>query len=437
MKKRILASVVIMAIAGLIFTQPLLATSIDDEKDKEQQMQQELSDANEILSSLESLKSDAQAYISAMDEKLNGITAHILELNAQMEAKQVEIDAANATLAEKEADIAEQYAAMKLRIQYMFENGSDLYLDMIIHSEDLADFLNRAEYAQQITSYDRSMLNKMKETKQQIEDTKATLGSEKQALSQLKMQEESEQSTVEQLIADKQKVVDDTNVQIADAQQQIAQKEQEIAAQNALIEEMERIEAQRKAEEEARRLREEMLRRQEEERRKQQEEEERRKAEAQANGETVDNEDDNHDDEEEPQLPSYSTVGFMNPIQDSYYISSPYGYRVDPINGEGAFHNGVDLACPSGTPVYAANDGQVSWANYNWSAGNWIGIDHGDGVYSIYMHNSAMLVSPGDYVKKGDIIALVGATGRVTGPHLHLSFRKDGTYVNPSIYVNY
>jgi murein DD-endopeptidase MepM/ murein hydrolase activator NlpD len=79
----------------------------------------------------------------------------------------------------------------------------------------------------------------------------------------------------------------------------------------------------------------------------------------------------------------------------------------------------------------------VAWAYYSTTAGNWVGIDHGDGLYTVYMHASALLVSEGDRVSKGDVIALVGSTGRSTGPHLHLSVRKNGSYVDPRLYLNY
>ncbi len=99
------------------------------------------------------------------------------------------------------------------------------------------------------------------------------------------------------------------------------------------------------------------------------------------------------------------------------------------------FHNGVDLAAPGGSPILAAYDGRVAAAGYSSSMGNYIMIDHGDTLYTIYMHASALYVSKGDKVKKGQKIGAVGSTGRSTGNHLHFGVRKNGEYVNPMSYL--
>ena len=99
------------------------------------------------------------------------------------------------------------------------------------------------------------------------------------------------------------------------------------------------------------------------------------------------------------------------------------------------FHNGVDFAAPSGSPILAAADGTVIAAAYSSSMGNYVMIDHGSELYTIYMHASSLLVSTGATVSKGQKIALVGSTGRSTGPHLHFSVRKNGNYVSPWNYL--
>ena len=100
------------------------------------------------------------------------------------------------------------------------------------------------------------------------------------------------------------------------------------------------------------------------------------------------------------------------------------------------FHNGVDFAAPSGTPIYAAYDGKVVAATYSATMGNYVMIDHGDSLYTIYMHASKLYVSKGDTVVKGQTIAAVGTTGRSTGNHLHFSVRKNGSYVSPWEYLS-
>ena len=133
---------------------------------------------------------------------------------------------------------------------------------------------------------------------------------------------------------------------------------------------------------------------------------------------------------------TYDGGMFCFPAPDYRRISDDYGWRIHPILGTKQFHNGVDLAAPSGSRILAAYDGEVVTAAYSPSMGNYIMIDHGDNLYTIYMHASALYVSKGDLVGKGEKIAAVGSTGRSTGNHLHFSVRKDGAYVSPWNYIS-
>ncbi|MGE5096889.1 MAG: M23 family metallopeptidase [Betaproteobacteria bacterium] len=128
------------------------------------------------------------------------------------------------------------------------------------------------------------------------------------------------------------------------------------------------------------------------------------------------------------------TIPTTLPIQGGYY-SSNYGYRVDPITGRSAFHTGVDVIAPPGTPVMAAAGGVVSQAGFIAEYGNIVDVDHDNGLTSRYAHLSKSLVKVGDVVMKGQKIALVGATGRVTGPHLHFEVREKGIPLNPNKFL--
>jgi murein DD-endopeptidase MepM/ murein hydrolase activator NlpD len=125
------------------------------------------------------------------------------------------------------------------------------------------------------------------------------------------------------------------------------------------------------------------------------------------------------------------TIPTTLPIMSGYY-SSNYGYRLDPITGRSAFHTGVDLIAPPGTPVMAAAGGVVSQAGHIPEYGNIVDVDHDNGLTSRYAHLSKSLVKAGDIVMKGQKIALVGQTGRTTGPHLHFEVREKGIPLNPN-----
>jgi murein DD-endopeptidase MepM/ murein hydrolase activator NlpD len=116
-------------------------------------------------------------------------------------------------------------------------------------------------------------------------------------------------------------------------------------------------------------------------------------------------------------------------------LMSPFGGRTDPFSGEGAIHTGVDLEAPMGTPVRAAGDGIVVHADWESGYGRLIIIDHGNGIQTYYGHLSTFDVVPGQEVRRGDVIARSGASGRVTSPHLHYEVRIGGTPVNPYPYM--
>ena len=122
-----------------------------------------------------------------------------------------------------------------------------------------------------------------------------------------------------------------------------------------------------------------------------------------------------------------------------YHVSSSYGNRTHPVTGvKKSFHTGIDIGnAPTGTNIYASKSGKVIKAGWNTAYGNMIIIDHGNDISTLYGHASKLLVSVGDYVKQGDIIAKVGSTGYSTGPHLHFEFRENGKSVNPGKYIKY
>ncbi len=128
--------------------------------------------------------------------------------------------------------------------------------------------------------------------------------------------------------------------------------------------------------------------------------------------------------------------GFEAIIPCSGGVSSPFGKRVHPVTGVTANHNGVDIACASGTKVSAVSDGMVETAQYNEYSGNFVVIRHQNGFTSSYAHLSKISVSPGQSVSAGEEIGKSGSTGMVTGPHLHFEIRQNGVALNPFDYIS-
>src|SRR5258708_34908006 len=129
------------------------------------------------------------------------------------------------------------------------------------------------------------------------------------------------------------------------------------------------------------------------------------------------------------------TIPNTMPVEAGYY-SSNYGYRLDPITGRSTFHTGVDIIASPGTTVMAAAGGVVSTVAYVPEYGNLVDVDHDNGLTSRYAHLSKSLVRVGDVVMKGHKIALVSATGRTTGPHLHFEVLEKGIPLNPNKFLS-
>lgn len=429
MKKRLLGLVCVLIASAMVIglAQPLKATSIDEEKKKQQDMENNLDDIQNTLDKLETMKNDMNEYIKTMDSKLEEITAKIVDLNDKANAKQAEIEEINVKLAAQEEDIQSQYESMKLRIRFMYENGQTQYMEMMLGSGSLGDFLNKAEYISELTTYDRNMLDKMRETKKQIEETKATLQTEKDNLQTLLEEANAEQDSMEKLVEAKR-------VQLAATQQEISDAESEAEAMKADIEDQKQLiaamqEAERKLKEEQ-----ERKRREEEERRKQEELNRQNNANNNSDNNSGNNSDNNNNNS--------GGGSFVWPCPSSRRITSDYGLRGDPFGNSSSseFHKGIDIGAPVGTPIVATASGVVAWARHSSSAGNWVVINHGSSLISVYMHMSYYIVSDGDYVEAGQVIGYVGLTGQTSGPHLHFGIGTyDGSwppaYVNPHNYI--
>lgn len=382
------AGMVLSAMMVIYMAEPLKATSIQGEKNKQEKLHEEIENAQQILEELEQLKEDTTAYIAEMDIKMEELTNYIVELNSQIEAKVKEIKEINEELSKQQKDIDLQYEAMKKRIKYLYENGQTEYLDMLLNSGDMSELLNKAEYLSKITEYDRNMFEKLKNAKEKVEYTKNTLEQEKKNLFNLKDEAQKEQEEIEVLVEAKAQLLLETDEKIESTQTDLESMEGQLAASIAIeqeLEEQEMLYKQWASNEEYSRL----------------------------------------------LSSSFSGEKFRWPLKGYYSISSGFVHRINPVTNQPENHSGIDIPAPAGTPVSAAADGVVAWANRSGTAGNWVGVDHGNGVMTVYMHMSGFNCEPGDVVKTGDTIGFVGSTGQSTGNHLHFSVRIDGLYVNP------
>ena len=362
---------------------------IKQAEEQKKNLQNSLTDVKTVKKRLEQEKSDLKNYVQELDAQLMQIQDNITSLNAQITEKEEEIRLTQEELAEAKQIEEAQYDAMVDRIRFMYEQGESSYLDIIFSGDSLSTIMNAVEYMEQISAYDRKQLDQFILNRQYIELCEEQLETEKSILDETREGVLQEEAALQDLITEKEKTIQAYEYDINNREQAIREYEADIQEQNEIVEALEAAIA-----------------------------EEKRKILAQ-NGVVL----------------TYDGGQFKFPVATYTKISSDYGWRMHPILGVEKFHNGVDLAAPTGTAIYAAYDGKVVAASYSSSMGNYVMIDHGGSLYTIYMHASKLYVQTGDVVVRGETIAAVGSTGRSTGPHLHFGVRLNGDYVSPWNYL--
>lgn len=405
------------------------AGDLSDAQEVRRGLESQLQEAQELIARLRESQGSVEENIAQLNQRLSEIDAQIVTLEQQLAEKETEISDTRQELAQAQADAARQSKEMKTRIRFMYENGGKSYLEFLLESDGIADFLNRAEYIAEITSYDRRMLEKYKATVYQVEHLGDTLEQERTELAAMREEVQDQQEAVGALITEKQVQLSQIGGELSDAQKLAQDYENEILAQNEIIAEIQKAEEARR-QEEARRAEEEARRAEEERNRQEEEGNQEEGEENQEQGGSSQEEEGNQNPE-----PTFGGV-FQWPCPASSRITSDYGEREDPMGGANVtFHKGIDIGAPSGSDIVAAADGTVVISRYSNTAGNYISINHGNGVYSVYMHCSSLLVGVGEYVTAGQVIAKVGSTGNSTGPHLHFGVTENGSYVNPWNYL--
>ena len=397
--KRVFCLLICAGIA-LVFTPSTVMADTDDsirEKEAEiaaakkevAQLKSGLSDVEKIKKQLEQSKSDLAVYVSQLDTELYNIQERVNEYNELIDNKELEIEITTGELNDAILRQEEQYEAMKKRIKFMYEEGDAFYMELLFSANSFTDMMNKADYIEAISAYDRNQLDEYVTTAELIALCKEELEAQKEVLEEARTAVMKEESNINTLINEKESQLTSLSNDISDKEAAIKEYEDMIATQNAEIAALEKVVAEEKARLAA----------------------------------------------ENVAARTYDGGMFSWPCPSYKKISDEYGYRMHPILGVEQFHNGLDMAAPYGSVILAAYDGDVVAADYSTTMGNYIMIDHGDGLYTIYMHASALYVSKGQTVYKGQSIAAVGSTGRSTGNHLHFGVRLNGNYVSPWNYL--
>lgn len=415
----IMAAIMLLTlIIGLIptpasaYSSSEIRKQINELKKQKSEIEAQIKDVKEQYKENENEIADIVARKNVIDQEIGLLKTQILNINEQISAfnvliadKQDELDHAE----DRYNDLNEQN---KERIRAMEEDGSVSYWEVLFKANDFSDFLDRLNMVEEIAASDQRRLKELAEAAQNVEVAQEELANEKADLQLTKAELDETQKQLD----GKRKEADDLLMELLAKGEELEQLEKDF-----LVQKTEFLDAIAAKEQEYNQAKlEEWLA-------------------YMATYTTV---------PPATQAPTGggttssnggTTSGGNNAVSNSTWLrpcsyvkmTSPFGMRESPTAGASTYHQGVDLAGPEGTPIYATRAGRVTVASYSGSAGYYVSINHLDGYSSIYMHMTNYVVSAGTTVSAGQLIGYMGNTGISTGSHLHFGISKNGRYINP------
>ena len=383
-----------------------LKVELDALKEEKAAIDAKIEEINGQISENNDDMRDMVAQKELIDQEIFLLFQQESNINGQISTYSLMIADKQEQLDEAEGEFQELTEQNKERIQAMEEEGQVSYWSVLFEANSFSDLLDRFNMVQEIAASDKRRLEDLDAAAKKVSEAKTSLETEKLALEDMKQELAVTQEQLNVKRAEADALLAELVATGMEYEELMEQSEEE---QNKLAKEI----ANKKSEYDAAKYQEWL-------------------ATSQPSNSV-------------PAAPSYDTSGSTSsstvsgiswkvPINYTAYTSA-FGYRIHPISGTRKFHYGVDLAAPTGTPIYATRSGTVDIASYNGSAGYYVQINHGDGFKSIYMHMTHYVVSSGQYVSQGQVIGYCGSTGGSTGPHLHFGISQNGNYVNPANYI--
>ena len=356
-------------------------------------IQQQVNQQNAAKADAETVIGSVSEQLRQIEEQLRQATAELGTIKEQRVAVENDITLNERQLAEAQKRLEGRESVFYKRVRDIYINGRLSYLDVVIGSKDFSDFANRLEVLKRIIDSDITLINEIKKERADIEAHKQKLEADRAKLVELEKAALAKQAEVEQKKAERNVVLQKAQNDRATAMQAIEELNASSAQVSAMLKERQAARAAAAAA-------------------------------AAAQSSSGQGASDNW-------VQGTGQLGW--PVSGE--ITSPYGYRVHPIWGTTIYHSGIDIGVDEGTPVHAADGGVVVWSGWMGGYGYAVVIDHGNGLSTLYGHNSELAVDEGQSVAKGQVISYAGSTGNSTGPHVHFEVRVNGDPVDPMGYL--
>ncbi|QUL97957.1 MAG: peptidoglycan DD-metalloendopeptidase family protein [Candidatus Fermentithermobacillus carboniphilus] len=367
-----IAGLFLWAIISSSLSSPCEAGVLDDKLKELEQMQKDIDNYRNQIESKKRTEQSITKELEKLEMQLTLSEKELSYIRARIQYLTDRVQETKTEIAAIEAKLESQKKAFNERLVAMYKAGSISYLEVLLDSKSLSDFMARLYYLREIAQQDARLIEEYNAAHKDLLDKKAALEKDLQDLSASKREEEQKRAVLASRSQDRERYLAQVQADRKKLEQALDEMERESKALEKIIQEL------------------------------------------QAQG----------------HRPEKASLSMIRPVSGGW-ISSYYGNRLHPILNYYRWHSGIDIAVDAGTPIKAAEDGTVIFAGMNGGYGNCVILDHGGGISTLYAHASRILVTKGQEVSKGQTIALVGSTGLSTGPHLHFEVRVNGQTQDP------
>ncbi len=368
-KKGFIFLLVVMILSSNIVT--AYASNLDKLKNEQKKLEQDIKDSKNELNRIETQTKDVTRQMADLDNKMNQAAIDLDKVEKELENIEIQIDITANELEAAEINLEERQDTFNKRIRVMYMNGNVGFLEILLSSEDIKDFLSRQDMVESIAEHDKDLIRFMKEQRDIIDAKKVELEAQRASVEVTKSKIESRKNDLELASREKEDLMGRLELDKKALEREIDKHNEEAKDIEAQIVKLQR------------------------------------------------------------DTGPYSGGAMGWPAPGYNRITSQFGYRIHPILKVKKLHTGLDIGTPTGADIVAAAAGTVIYSGSLGGYGNAIMIDHGGGIVTLYAHNSRLVAKEGALVKRGDVVAKAGSTGMSTGPHLHFEVRKNGVYQDP------